>query len=187
MNAVTFEKVQDRLMLVIGDITKQRVDAIVNAANEELRGGGGVDGAIHVAAGFEKLHAACKKLGSCKPGEAKITPGFKLLARFIIHTVGPRYRDGKSGESEILAACYRNSLKIAQIRGFKSIAFPAISTGIFGYPKEEAADVAVETVVDFISSKPWDIEVRFVSYLLEDAKAYAAYFPHLRSRHSYPL
>lgn len=135
-----------RLEAVRGDITTERVDAVVNAANRSLRGGGGVDGAIHRAAGADRLQAACRAIGECPPGQAVVTEGFDLPARFIIHTVGPVWRGGMEGEPEILASCYRNVLSVADAVGAASVAFPAISTGIFGYPQELAAEVAVTTV-----------------------------------------
>ena len=131
---------------VQGDITRERVDAVVNAANQALAGGGGVDGAIHRAAGSHQLQEACAALGGCETGDAKPTPGFGLAARWIIHAVGPRYRDGRHGEPALLAACYRRSLEVAEELGAKSVAFPAISTGIYGYPHEEAATIAVDTI-----------------------------------------
>src|SRR4051812_2729788 len=134
------------LLAVLGDITAEGTDAIVNAANSSLAGGGGVDGAIHRAAGATELHAACAKLGGCPTGEAKATPGFRLSAKFIIHAVGPRYRDGRHGEAALLASCYRRSLEIADDIGARSIAFPAISTGIYGYPPAQAATIAVRTI-----------------------------------------
>ena len=130
------------IRVVQGDITALKVDAIVNAANSTLLGGGGVDGAIHRAAGPE-LKAYCAKLGGCPTGEAKITPGFKLPAKYVIHTVGPVWHGGKSNESALLANCYRNSLELALKNGVKTIAFPSISTGAYGYPKEEAAKIAI--------------------------------------------
>ncbi len=130
---------------MLADITTLKVDAIVNAANRSLRGSGGVDGAIHRAAGTELL-VACRKLIGCKTGEAKITPGFNLPAAYVIHTVGPVWRDGSFGEAELLASCYRNSLDLADVNGVKSIAFPSISTGFFGYPLEQAAGIAIATV-----------------------------------------
>jgi O-acetyl-ADP-ribose deacetylase (regulator of RNase III) len=145
MNSPTIEP-------VLGDITSEHVDAIVNAANRQLQGGGGVDGAIHRAAGAAELHAACARLGGCEPGDAKATPGFHLPARWVIHTVGPVWAGGARGESEILASCYRRSIEVADQLGAKSIAFPAISTGVYGYPPELAAEVAVSTIASMPST-----------------------------------
>ena len=150
-----------KISIVRGDITKLQVDAIVNAANTTLLGGGGVDGAIHRAAGPELL-AECSTLGSCEPGEAKITRGYFLPARFVIHTVGPIWRGGKRGEPEILANCYRNSLRLAVENGIKTIAFPAISCGVYGYPIEAAAQIAVKTTREFLASTDEIEEVIFV-------------------------
>jgi O-acetyl-ADP-ribose deacetylase len=134
-----------RIEAVLGDITAERVDAIVNAANSSLLGGGGVDGAVHRAAGPELL-AACRALGGCPTGEARATPGFGLPARWVIHTVGPVWRGGGDGEAELLASCYRHSLAVADEIGARSVAFPAISTGAYRYPPAEAATIAVDTV-----------------------------------------
>jgi O-acetyl-ADP-ribose deacetylase (regulator of RNase III) len=144
---------RDRIEIVEGDITRLDVDAIVNAANKMLAPGGGVCGAIHRAAGPE-LAEACAKFGGCETGEAIITPGFRLPARYVIHTVGPVWGGGESGEDRLLAACYRRSLALAAEHGLTSIAFPAISTGIFGFPPDRAALIAVRTVRDALPGSP---------------------------------
>ena len=129
-----------------GDITAMRVDAVVNAANHLLAGGGGVDGAIHRAAGWDELQDACRRLGGCEPGQAKATPGFALPARWIIHAVGPVWRGGQTGEPDVLASCYRAALAVADELGAASVAFPAISTGAYGFPRRLAAEIAVTTL-----------------------------------------
>ena len=160
----------------LGDIVKLEVDAVVNAANERMLGGGGVDGAIHRAAG-RGLHEACLAVPEVRPGvrcptgEARITPGFDLPARFVVHTVGPVWRGGTRGEPELLAACYRNSLELAARNGCRSVAFPCVSTGVYGYPRAEAARIAVETVRDFLRTRP-DIDVVFCCFLAPDKDEY---------------
>jgi O-acetyl-ADP-ribose deacetylase len=154
-----------------GDITAETVDAVVNAANSALAGGGGVDGAIHRAAGAADLHAACAALGGCSPGDAKATPGLALPARWIIHTVGPVWQGGGRGEPELLASCYRRCLAVADQLGARSIAFPAISTGIYGYPKDAAAKIAVTT----LRTTPTRVElVRLVAFDLDTLRLYQA-------------
>ena len=153
------------------DITTLAVDAIVNAAKASLLGGGGVDGAIHRVAGPELLQA-CRQLGGCPVGEARLTPGFRLPARFVIHTVGPVWRDGQQGEPELLASCYRRSLDLAAGQGVKTIAFPCISTGIYGYPIEAAARIALASVTAFLSGDGPLAEVLFCCFSAEDLKVY---------------
>lgn len=164
-----------------GSITQLAVDAIVNAANTSLLGGGGVDGAIHRAAGPELVHE-CRLLGGCKPGQAKLTKGYKLPARFIIHTVGPVWRGGFAGEPTILANCFRNSLSVALQAGLRSVAFPAISTGRYGYPKAEAAHVAMSSIINFVEVNTSSFERVLLVCIDEDAAAaYRDQFPELES------
>jgi len=160
-----------KIDIVRGDITKLDVDAIVNAANTTLLGGGGVDGAIHRAAGPELL-AECRTLGGCKPGEAKLTRGYRLPARFVIHTVGPVWHGGKGDEPETLANCYRNSLQLAAENEIKTIAFAAISCGAYGYPIPDAAQVALKTGRDFLAT---DDRIDKVTFVLWSEDIYEAY------------
>ena len=160
-----------KIDIVRGDITALDVDAIVNAANTTLLGGGGVDGAIHRAAGRELL-AECRTLDSCQPGEAKITRGYDLPARFVIHTVGPFWTGGKRGEPQILANCYRNSLQLAVENGIKTIAFPAISCGAYRYPIREATQIALETTREFLATKDKIDKVIFVLWSEDLCEAY---------------
>lgn len=163
---------KEKIILHKGDITLLKVDAIVNAANQTLLGGGGVDGAIHRAAGPELL-TECRALGGCETGDAKITRGYNLPARFVIHTVGPVWYGGKSGEPEKLASCYRSSLEIAVKNNLKTIAFPNISTGVYGYPKKAAAEIAVSTVKDFLKTHSEIDEVIFCVFDWENQSIYS--------------
>jgi O-acetyl-ADP-ribose deacetylase len=160
-----------RMEVVLGDITKLQVDAIVNAANETLLGGGGVDGAIHRAAGPE-LYDECLALRGCKTGDAKITKGYRLPAKYVVHTVGPVWGGYKRGEDELLASCYRKSLELAVAHELKSIAFPCISTGVYRFPQERAAEIAVREVRSFLDRNPSIEKVVFVCFLQEDFEIY---------------
>jgi len=164
------------LELVQGDITQQDTEAIVNAANPSLLGGGGVDGAIHRAAGPELLEE-CRKLGGCETGDAKITKGYRLKAKYVIHAVGPIYRKEGNRAPGLLASAYRRSLEVALENGIRSVAFPSISTGAYGYPLEEAAPIALKTVIEFLKAHP---EIELVRFVLYDPRTYAAYEKALR-------
>ncbi|HUX61308.1 MAG TPA: O-acetyl-ADP-ribose deacetylase [Ignavibacteriaceae bacterium] len=162
---------RNRIEIFRGDITKLKVDAIVNAANSSLLGGGGVDGAIHNAAGPELLEY-CRKLKGCPTGEAKITPGFNLHAKFVIHTVGPIWHGGMHNEPKLLASCYKNSLNLAIENEIKTIAFPAISTGIYGYPLNDATKIAVDVTLEFLEDNSSIEKVIFVCF---DERTYEGY------------
>jgi len=168
---------KSKLELVQGDITQQDTVAIVNAANSSLLGGGGVDGAIHRAGGPQILEE-CRKIGGCPPGEARTTTGGRLKAKYVIHTVGPIYYGGQSGEAQTLANAYRNSLALASQRGIKSLAFPSISTGAYGYPIALAAPIALRTAMDYLQAHP---EVELVRFVLFGQSAYDAYEKALES------
>ena len=160
-----------KVSVVLGDITAQRVDAIVNAANTSLLGGGGVDGAIHRAAGPEFLRE-CRTLGGCETGQAKLTKGYRLPAKHVIHTVGPVWIEGKAGEDELLSRCYHNSLALAELSGMKSIAFPSISTGAYGFPIKRAAQIAISTVSKYLNSPTKIEEAIFVCFSKSDYDVY---------------
>ena len=162
-----------RIAVQQADITTLAVDAIVNAANTSLLGGGGVDGAIHRAAGPELL-LACRGLGGCPTGEARITLGYRLPAKFVIHAVGPVYRGGQHGEAALLAACYRNSLALAVVHGVRTIAFPAISCGVYGYPVADASRIAVDTVADVLSREATIERVVFACFGRDVLEAFEA-------------
>ena len=165
------ERKTEDLQAIRADITTLSLDAIVNAANEILLGGGGVDGAIHRAAG-PRLLEACRSIGGCPTGEARITEGFDLPARYVIHTVGPVWRGGGVGEPDMLAACYHNSIRLALEHGLECIGFPSISTGVYGYPGKEACGIAVKTVRAFLDGSQEAMSVRFVCFSEEDLEGY---------------
>lgn len=162
-----------KIEVKLGDITLEETDAIVNAANSSLSGGGGVDGAIHRAAGYKELQNALRKIGHCPTGQACLTPGFNLKAKWIIHTVGPIYKDGYHNESKLLESCYKNCLKIADEINIKSIAFPAISCGVYGYPISQACKIAANTV------KNTESNLELVRFVLFDDQSYEIYLEEL--------
>jgi len=164
-----------QIEVIFGDITKLEVDAIVNAANSSLLGGGGVDGAIHRAAG-KKLFAECKTLNGCKTGDAKITKGYNLKAKYVIHTVGPVWRGGDEEEENLLASCYKTCLQIAVNNEIKSIAFPNVSTGVYGFPKKLAAEIVHKTVTDFLEKNLLPERILFVTFDEENNSIYNKIF-----------
>ncbi len=172
------KKILDKLEVMKGDITKLAVDAIVNAANSSLLGGGGVDGAIHRAAG-PALVKECRTLGGCPTGEARITKGYNLAARYVIHTVGPVY-SGKPRDKTLLTGCYQNSLKLAAENNVHSLAFPAISCGVYGYPIEEACKIAINTACAFLKNNPTMEKMIFMLFSAGDLKVYLEYIQSLR-------
>ena len=167
------QEISSRIETVQGDITRLEVDAIVNAANTSLLGGGGVDGAIHRAAGPELL-AECRTIGGCPTGEARITKGYKLPARFVIHTVGPVY-GGRPGDAKLLAGCYSNSLKLAMDNHVETIAFPAVSCGVYGYPVEAACPIAMDTTIRFLAAHNLPAKVIFIQFSMKNLKIYQNY------------
>jgi O-acetyl-ADP-ribose deacetylase (regulator of RNase III) len=169
-------RILEKMRVVRGDITRLSVDAIVNAANRSLLGGGGVDGAIHRAAGPELL-AECRSLGGCPTGEARITRGYRLAARHVIHTVGPVYR-GTAEDAALLSACYRNSLALAVTHRLSTIAFPAISCGVYGYPIEKACKIAIDTTCEFLKENPTIQQVSFVLFSERNEAIYRDYLDH---------
>lgn len=172
-------ELRTRVQIELGDITRLAIDAIVNAANASLLGGGGVDGAIHRAAGPELL-TECRMLGGCPPGEARLTRGYRLPAAHVIHSVGPVWRGGGAGEPDILARCYRSCLAIAREHGFRTIAFPAIATGIYGFPRERAARIAVAEVMAHLAAHDWPETVIFACFDEATRAAYEAALGELR-------
>ncbi|MFQ5489725.1 MAG: O-acetyl-ADP-ribose deacetylase [Phycisphaerae bacterium] len=169
-----------RIHLMQGDITEQNVDAIVNAANSTLLGGGGVDGAIHRAAGPDLL-AKCRTLNGCPTGQARITPGYQLRARYVIHTVGPVFRDGQHREGELLASCYRSSLELAARYECRTVAFPAVSCGVYGYPLADAAKVALAEVASFLADSSLPERVVFVLFSQSALAGFQEVYQHLES------
>ena len=165
----------ENITIVMGDITELDTDVIVNAANESLLGGGGVDGAIHRAAGPELLEE-CRKLNGCPTGEAKLTEAYRLPAKYVIHTVGPIWAGGNSGEPDLLASCYRNSLNLAKDNGLKSIAFPSISTGVYGYPFAEACEIAITEIQEFLNESGAQIRVILVTHSQNDFDTYRSIY-----------
>ena len=173
------KEILDGISVITGDITRQEVDAIVNAANPSLLGGGGVDGAIHRAAGPGLLEE-CRTLGGCPHGEARITKGYRLKAKHVIHTPGPIYRNGTSGERELLRQSYHNSMRLAMENSLRSIAFPAISTGVYGYPRREACEVAFTAVLDFMRDNDYPMDVKYVLFDADNCHLYLDYLEKLK-------
>lgn len=170
----------EKIEIIQGDITRLEVEAIVNAANESLLGGGGVDGAIHRAAGSELLEA-CRELNGCPTGEARITKGYNLPARYVIHTVGPVWQGGGSNEKNLLASCYRNSLQLAVDHNLRSIAFPSISTGVYGFPIEQASRIALRVILDFVETEDAAPRVVMTCFSAQDLDAYRQVYQELLS------
>ena len=173
------KSMKEKIQIILGDITFQNVDAIVNAANNSLLGGGGVDGAIHSAAG-PKLLEECRLLNGCDSGEAKITKGYNLPAKHVIHTVGPIWHNGNNNEEETLRSCYKNSLQLAKKNNIKTIAFPSISTGVYGYPIEKAAKIALDEIHHFLTTENSIDEVSIICFGEKEFKIYQSELNHLK-------
>ena len=173
----------EKINIIFGDIIKSQTEAIVNAANSSLLGGGGVDGAIHRAAGSELLKE-CFSLNGCETGEAKITKGYKLSSKYIIHTVGPVYKNGKNNEKKFLSKAYNSCMKIAKKNRIKSLSFPAISTGVYNYPKKEACEIAIKTVIKFMENNDFTPDIYFVLFDSESYEIYKTTFERIKNEFS---